>query len=178
MEWLQVLVELLKYVLPAVLVLLGVKLMMDYHLKKDAGQQNHLLRAEVVRQHLPLKLSAYERALLYLERINPRQLLVMNPGNGKKAQDYYAELIQQIQTEYEHNIVQQVYISNHGWDGIVASRNEIIGLIKESMEGLPPDADGAFLMKKISDNFEERQDKNISNAVLILKADVHKIFSI
>ncbi|HMW75898.1 MAG TPA: hypothetical protein PKD40_09585, partial [Saprospiraceae bacterium] len=60
---------------------------------------------------LPLKLQAYERLSLFCERISiPSLILRLNqPGMNTQALRY-AMLIS-IQKEFEHNITQQMYIS-------------------------------------------------------------------
>lgn len=83
---------------------------------------------------LPAKLQAYERMTLFLERINPSSLIirVTSVNNDKNA--YSVSLINSIEQEFEHNLAQQIYISEKCWSVIVASKNAIIHIIKKAAE--------------------------------------------
>jgi hypothetical protein len=81
---------------------------------------------------LPLRLQAYERLTLFLERINPSKLLIrVAPLNDNKM-DYQNLLIQHIEQEYEHNLTQQIYITDESWTMILTAKNTIIQTIRKT----------------------------------------------
>ena len=81
---------------------------------------------------LPLRLHAYERLTLFLERINPSKLLIrVAPLNDNKM-DYQNLLIQHIEQEYEHNLTQQIYITDECWTMILTAKNTIIQTIRKT----------------------------------------------
>jgi hypothetical protein len=93
-----------------------------------------LLLHKTKKNSLPIQLQAYERMTLYLERINPSKLLlrVTSINNDKEA--YSLSLINTIEQEFEHNLAQQLYLSEKCWSLIITSKNAVIQLIKKSSD--------------------------------------------
>lgn len=86
---------------------------------------------ETKKEVLPLKLQAYERMTLFLERMNLSNLLLrINSVNNDKVA-YSKSLINTIEQEFEHNLTQQIYMSSKCWNVIVAAKNATIGIIKK-----------------------------------------------
>jgi len=106
-----------------------------YFLKLDAktksGQQKVELFADRKKEALPIKLKAYERMLLFCERINPIKMLVRVKPTSDSVDDYLFLLLQNIEQEYEHNLVQQLYISDECWNVIITSKTAIINKLKQ-----------------------------------------------
>ncbi|WP_322965225.1 DUF7935 family protein [Psychroflexus curvus] len=90
------------------------------------------LRKENRSEVLPLRLQAFERLILLLERISPGQLLARVKPVGEDKYDYQNLLIASIEQEFEHNLVQQVYVSQRCWDAVKASKNSTISLIRNT----------------------------------------------
>ena len=81
---------------------------------------------------MPLRLQAYERLALFLERINPAKLLIRVPPLNNDKVDYQNLLIHHIEQEYEHNITQQVYVTNDLWTMLLTAKNTIIQNIRKT----------------------------------------------
>ena len=90
------------------------------------------LKKESRSEVLPLRLQAFERLVLFLERISPGQLLYRVKPIGNDKYDYENLLIASIEQEFEHNLVQQVYVSQKCWNAIRASKNSMISLIRQT----------------------------------------------
>lgn len=132
--------QLVAYTIPA-LVAGGVAyIVINRFLNNEDSRRRYELIKENQKQALPIRLQAYERVVLFLERINPVQLLLRVQPNELDPQSYATLLVHAIQTEYEHNITQQIYISNEGWETILKARNGIITLIrnKSILKEFPP----------------------------------------
>ena len=126
------LLELLFYTLPA-LITGGVA----YYLFKTyfADQQNTrrwLVQKENQKLGLPLRLQAYERLALFLERINPNKLLLRVGPLSEDKYAYESLLIHHIEQEMEHNLAQQIYISDACWTIILTAKNTIIQNIRKT----------------------------------------------
>ncbi|MDX2246373.1 MAG: hypothetical protein SF052_06345 [Bacteroidia bacterium] len=174
----EILGEVLKYTVPAVLVLLAVKLTQDYHSRQIRSRNSHSLRKSVIRTHLPLKLAAYERAVLFLERISPENLIPRINATGKTVGQLERELVNEITSEYEHNLVQQLYISYSGWSGLVMAKNEMLQTIRQAASELPREEKGLILSQKIIEICANREEQSTHKATFLLKSDVLKIFEI
>ena len=144
------------------------------HTDNEEKRRRFLLHKDKSRQSLPLRLQAYERMALFLERVSPGQLLNRMTPVGKDKKDYEALLIHTIDQEFEHNITQQIYISDECWNIIKAAKNGTIALIRKIVlnnevnssdkmrevlltelveKGAPSDAALAFIKEEIGDLF-------------------------
>lgn len=99
-------------------------------LKSQNSQQKMHLFAERKKDALPIKLQAYERMLLFCERINPTKMLVRVKPTSNSVDEYLYVLLQNIEQEFEHNLVQQLYISNECWNVIIATKTAVINKLK------------------------------------------------
>lgn len=102
------------------------------HTKNEDGRRRFLLHKDLQVNTLPIRLQAYERMALFLERITPAKLLIrMSPTSSNK-EDYESLLIVSIEQEFEHNLSQQIYISDDCWSIITAAKNATIQLIRKA----------------------------------------------
>ncbi len=102
------------------------------HTKNEDGRRRFLLKKDMQVNAMPLRLQAYERMALFLERISPSKLLIrIAPKNSNKA-DYETLLIQSIEQEFEHNLSQQIYISDKCWSIATTAKNATIQLIRKA----------------------------------------------
>lgn len=179
MEIVEIVAEVLKYVAPATLLLIAIKYMSEAQAEKEEAKQQVLIRSEMLKQHLPLKLGAYERAVLFLERITPSSLLPRHTnGEGRSAEQFHAELIQDIRIEFEHNLAQQIYISHHAWAALVQAKEEIINLINQAKKELNEQANGLDLSKKIITKISVSKSIPTHKATFVLKSDIHELFKV
>lgn len=102
------------------------------HTKNEDGRRRFLLKKDLQVSALPLRLQAYERLTLFLERISPNKLLVRVAPISSNKEDYEQLLIQNIEQEMDHNLAQQIYVSEKCWSVISAAKNATIQLIKKA----------------------------------------------
>lgn len=102
------------------------------HTKNEDGRRRFLLKKDMQVNAMPLRLQAYERMALFLERISPSKMLVRIPPTSSIKEDYESLLIQNIEQEFEHNLSQQIYLSDKCWNIITTSKNATIQLIRKA----------------------------------------------
>lgn len=171
------LVQALMYSLPALLVLGAVKIVLDWNSAKENSNRNFALRSEIIKQNFSLKLSAYERCVLFLERISPQQLFMRVPPVGKTAKQYVDEISMTIQAEYEHNITQQIYMSPQAWVALVKGKEELLGAFRQMLSAVPENADGLMLANAMVRWMEEQQFFPTQQAIHVLKTEAHSYFN-
>ncbi|ARV08400.1 hypothetical protein BTO05_01605 [Winogradskyella sp. PC-19] len=118
--------------LPAIIVAAIAYYFFKGHIENENGQRRYKLQRELQKEALPLRLQAYERMALFLERISPNKLIVRVQPTSSNKEDYENLLIASIEQEYEHNLAQQIYISDKCWDIISAAKNTTIQLIRKA----------------------------------------------
>lgn len=165
--------ELLLYTVPAIITGAVAYYLFDSYFKDQQNTRRWLLQKENQKQALPLRLQAYERLALFLERINPAKLLIRVSPLSTDKNDYFRLLIQHIEQEYEHNLTQQIYITDDCWTMILTAKNTIIQNIrKTAMDETITTADK--LREQILSNLLESESAS-SVALSYLKTEVLQI---
>jgi hypothetical protein len=101
------------------------------YLKSLNAQRKMAILSERKKEALPIKLQAYERMLLFSERMNPVKMLVRIKPITTNTDDYLQLLLQSLEQEFEHNLVQQLYISDESWQVIITVKSAIIKKLKQ-----------------------------------------------
>jgi hypothetical protein len=122
-------IEILAYTLPSLITGGVAYFLFESHFKDQRNTRRWLLQKENKSATLPLRLQAYERMTLFLERINPSQLLVRILPISEDKNDYANFIISQIEQEYEHNLAQQLYVSGECWSILTTAKNATIQMI-------------------------------------------------
>jgi len=125
---------------------------------------------------LPLRLQAYERLVLFLERIHPANLLLRISDPGMTALQLQSSLVRTIREEFEYNLSQQLYISGNSWELVKNAKEETIALINQADSGLQEDAPGADLVKKILDIVVAKGKLPVENALDGIKRELQGLF--
>jgi hypothetical protein len=143
----QQLVNLLMYIIPALVTGAIAFLFFREHIENENNRRTFLMHKDLQKEGFPIRLQAYERMSLFLERITPSKLLLrVNPMSSDK-DSYESLLIQSIEQEFEHNLAQQIYVSDECWNVINASKNATIQLIRKA--GLLEKTDSANKLREV-----------------------------
>ena len=126
------LLELLFYTLPAVVVGLVTFYFLKTWQTEEEKKRYFELRKANKDQSLPIKLQAYERMTLFLERISLGNLLLRVKPYNDEVDAYENLLISTIEQEFEHNLAQQIYLSDRAWGVIRASKNATMSIIRKT----------------------------------------------
>ncbi len=124
--------EILAYTLPSLITGGLAYYMFDLYFKDQQNTRKWLLQKENQKDALPLRLQAYERMVLFLERINPSKLLLRVAPISNNKNDYESLLIFSIEQEFEHNLTQQIYLTDECWTIILTAKNTIIQNIRKT----------------------------------------------
>lgn len=119
------------YILPALVVGFVAYYFFGQLITERNKDKNLELLIEKKKQALPIKLQAHERMLLFCERINPIKMLLRIEPISEDKDDYLQLILKNIEQEFEHNLVQQVYLSDKCWNVIIASKNAVINKLKQ-----------------------------------------------
>lgn len=170
--------EALLYSVPALLVVVAVRIVLYWQKEKEDQEQKSRLKAEIIKNNFALKLSAYERCVLFLERISPQHLFTTNIPAGKTAEQYYRELEFNINSEYEHNITQQIYMSPQAWIALVKGKEDFLTILRNVKNNLPSNADGFALANSTVKFLEEQQVFPTQSAILVIKTESNGLFTV
>jgi len=171
-----VVLEILKYVLPAAIVFVGVYFVMQNFLESELRKIELKNRSDSREQLTPMRLQAYERMVLYLERINLSNLVMRSYGKGQSAKDLQSKMLDAIRGEYEHNMAQQVYISTSTWKMIKQAKEETKKVINSCMDQLNDDASGLELSQFILELVSKTERTYSEVAIEALKNELNRMF--
>jgi hypothetical protein len=134
------------------------------------------MRLDVQKITLPVRMQAYERLVLLLERIEPAGLLVRTNLPGMNASQLQSALVQSVRSEFEHNLSQQLYVSSKAWEMVRNAREEAIKRINTAAMKLPGDATSADLASLILINDIDAEQSVVKGALDVLKAEARLNF--
>ncbi len=168
--------EILKYTLPALVVLAAAYLMIRMFMQNEEKKRKYNLLREKTDTILPLRLQAYERLILFLERISPEALVMRVSRQDLTVSQTLTELVAAIRTEFEHNLVQQTYISTQGWELVKTAKNNMIRMVTETAKDFKPDSNGMLYNRQILENAGSMDKSPVTPAIEFLKREIRELF--
>ena len=170
-------IEILKYLIPSLVVFLTAYFVLSKMLSQALKQQEMEKRMEQRNDALPVRLQAYERLVLFLERISPQHLLARNQGDFATAPEQQLVLINSVRMEFEHNITQQLYVSRKVWAVVRAATEETITIINRVASTLPSDASGRDLIRGVFEYVIESESSPTDDALELLHQEAKQLFA-
>jgi hypothetical protein len=167
-------IELLAYTLPALITGGVAYYFFSMHTKNEEGRRRYLIHKEAQKNAMPLRLQAYERLVLFLERINPSKILIRVTPHSSDKNDYEEYLVSQIEQEYEHNLTQQIYISAEAWDVITTAKNATIQMIRKANMSERTDSANKLREVILTELFDKSSPSSV--AVAYLKNEVSEMW--
>lgn len=161
--------ELFKYILPAFLVMMTAYLMVDKMLTKEEKKlrnikDNH--RSTIV---VPIRLRAYERLMLLLERTNPSTMVMQVIKPGMNCLEFQTKMLEYIRNEFEHNLAQQIYVSNDLWKAICVTRETLVKYINACAKEFDPHDQAPLLAEMLVKSYSSAENNPSLLATNILK---------
>ena len=162
------------YLLPAIVVAVIAYYFFKGHTANEEGRRRYLIQKEAQNKMLPMRLQAYERITLLLERIDPNKLLIRVKPYSKEVDEYENLLIRNIEQEFEHNIAQQIYLTQECWNLVNAAKNATIHVIRQgAMHEKAGDADK--MREWLLRNFMEEVTPS-QKALMFVRKEVSELY--
>ncbi len=161
--------QLFAYLLPAVVTGAVAFYFFRLHTNNEEGRRRFLLHKDTQKNTLPIRLQAYERMALFLERIAIPSLVVRVAPKSTDKNAYEQLLIKSIETEFDHNLSQQIYMTDECWNIIKAAKSATIQMIRKAAMSETDSAD-----KLREDILTETMDKTSpsSTALSYVKKEI------
>ena len=171
------LVDIIKITLPSLIMLIALYYVVGGYFRNSEKRQ----KLKVVRGNqkliTPLRLQAYERLILLLERISPESLVMRTNYPAKTCEQLHSELLQAIRAEFEHNLSQQLYVSVEAWNSVRNAKNYIVTLINNAAKDIDDGSAPAIeLSRKILDMNMELEQPVTERAINEIKREIQQIF--
>ncbi len=121
--------EILKYTVPALVVFITVYYLFNNFFRHQYALEALKLRESQGKHTFPLKLQAYERILMMCERMSPENLFYRLSNAEFGVKELKNAMLLAVQQEYDHNLSQQLYISDRLWEIVQLSKDQILDII-------------------------------------------------
>ena len=168
--------DLFKILLPAGLAVLGMYLVVETMLKKQFERSVLEIRTKNQEITLPIRLQAYERIALLLERISPHNLILRINQPEMRTIDLQQQMVSEIREEYNHNMSQQIYMSEVTWGLVRSSVEDVISVINLAGQQVEPEAPSIELARKIFEQIINQQSDPTQKALSYLKEEIGQVF--
>ncbi|MFN8308388.1 MAG: hypothetical protein U0T73_00360 [Chitinophagales bacterium] len=169
--------QLLLITAPMVLLGVGLIVLVRYFLQRDKEIRLLELRMAEGKETRLLRLQAYERMTLLLERIAPGAVIARVMEPDMQGSELQLAMIRMIRSEFEHNLSQQIYISSNAWHLAVSARDEIIktiGLISQKVAyDVPAQQLARIILEAIANSGQPLPNQT---ALEFLKAEAKELF--
>jgi len=172
----EAIIEFIKILVPASVVLYAVYLMVRTFVAREIELKKLEVRSRSIETILPARLQAYERVTLFLERISPQNLLIRLNNPAYTARDFQKVLLDEIRNEYNHNVSQQVYMTEEVWNQVRTAKEDLIITINESAGQVAAESTGIDLSKKIFEMTMDKKTDPIGHALSEVKKEIQQTF--
>lgn len=172
----EIFINMVQFIVPALLVLLVTYFTMKRFFD-DAEKKRELKYKRKNSEKLtPIRLQAYERLTILLERMKPENLVLRLADNRMNATQYKHNLVNTINEEYSHNISQQIYISDQAWQMVKLIKEDTINVIENCYKDMPEQAKATDLGKAVFEEVMKRNEDRVQSAINFIKKEIDLVF--
>jgi predicted AlkP superfamily phosphohydrolase/phosphomutase len=163
-------------IFPALIVAVTVHFTIRKAYENDLKKQVLDLKHNSKQVITPIRLQAYERLALLLERMKPDNVLLRNQGNNLTAVQYRTILLTAIRSEFDHNLSQQVYVSSALWEATKKAKEEMAKIINLAAGKVGSNASGADLATAILELYVGINPLPSDAALELLRCEIKELY--
>ena len=171
-----VLADLLKITIPAAVLLYGMYMIVSVFLNKEMEKNQIQLKMRHSELILPIRLQAYERICLFLERIALNNLVMRVNNPAYSAREFQQKLLSEIRDEFNHNLSQQVYMSDKAWEMVKGAKEQLYTIINTAAQNTNQDGKSLDLAKQIFELMITQEEEPVNQALKFVKEEIRVIF--
>jgi hypothetical protein len=168
--------DILKLTIPAVIVGGTAYILLKSLLDERQRIDQALLRNDAQKITLPLRLSAYERLMLLCDRADIANTMFRVRMPDMKVRELRGVLLMAINQEFEHNVSQQLYVSDMLWQIIRMAKNNTLAMVTMTGEDIDPDAPAEVLANALLQALDEQTITPLQTAILAVRMEAGKLF--
>ncbi len=163
----------------AIVVVFGLWLLYNQISQKlDQITTNYLIsqKKDLSKDILQRKLQAYERLSLLLERIQYPNVIKRCYDEDFSARELINRMKMDIQAEYEHNLTQQIYVSEKLWEIILLTKEDSISTLSDLSMDMESYQSEQVLIHALIDKLSHKKYNPIDKALLAIRTEVNTLF--
>jgi len=172
----EMLFEILGYLLPALVVFFTAYYTLRMMVRNDQRKREQEIVLKNKQLVTPVRLQAYERLTLFLERISPDNLVMRFSKDQLTVSQLQGQMLQTIRSEFDHNVSQQIYVSPRAWEVIKSARENTVKLVNTTAQSLRPDESAIKLSRALLEKLMAQEKSPSRVALDYLKREVGTFF--
>lgn len=169
-------IDILKITIPALLVLITAYMLISKLLRNEDERRNFELQKGNASILIPIRLRAYERLSLVLERTAPQKIVLTTLEQDMNCFDFQLKLLDNIRQEFSHNVSQQIYVSEELWNAIRTVQESLLQLVNTVASKYDPNENATALAEKIIEIYATAEHTPTEIAMHMLKGEVQSYF--
>jgi len=146
------------------------------YLDRNENIQLAELKKTISGQTLPLRLQAYERVVLFIERINPANMLVRMNNPDYSAAELYMLIVAELRNEYQHNVTQQIYVSPATWAIVKRLKEETLAVVNNTIKDLPETATGLEFSRAVLTHISASENNPYDAGLALIRKELEQLF--
>ena len=174
----EVFLELMQYTVPSIVMFVFTLLLVRWFLKSENDRRKQEFLLGQNKNSLPMRIAAYERLTLFLERISAESIIIREQPHALTVKEFQANLLRAIRTEYEHNMAMQVHLPSGTWLLVRNAKEEMIKIINISANLVKPDEVSMALAKTVLEQYPGTAAYHFKKALDMLKTDVQSFYNL
>jgi hypothetical protein len=171
----EILTDILKITIPALIVFFTAWVLLKNMIRNDQDKRRQEIILQNAKTVTPIKLQAYERIVLFLERISMESLLVRVSSSDMSAEQLHSALLATIRSEFEHNLSQQIYMSPQAWEVVKNARSNTIKIINNEAEKVKGNSPAVELSKQLLTKVMELEQEPTKAAIDYIKGEIGRM---
>jgi hypothetical protein len=171
----ELLKDILMITIPSLLVFLTAWVLLRNLIRNEQEKRRQEIVLQGSKTVMPIRLQAYERIVLFLERISMESLLLRVNAPDMKASQLHSALLTTIRSEFEHNLSQQIYMSPQAWEVVKNARSNTIKTINSEAEKMPADASAINLSRQLLERIMELDKEPTKVAIDFIKSEIAQL---
>jgi len=168
--------EILKYVLPSLVVFALAYFLVRSFLDKETKDLREDKKDDIRKAVIPMRFQAYERIVLFLERISPTNIVLRVNKAGMSKEMLQGELLRTVREEYEHNLAQQIYISDEAWELVKGAKQEVLSDINSAATAMTEKNTTADYGQQVIAQYLDKKSRAHDVALKFLKEEMRGMF--
>jgi hypothetical protein len=124
----------------------------------------------------PLRISAYERIIVMLERSTPQAMVMRLSPTASNAAYLHLDLSKALREEFEHNISLQMYVSDECWNKVKRAREETNELYKVAFTRVKANSPASEFAREILHLEAAVGNSAIREAILAVRSEMGRYF--
>ena len=162
--------------IPSIATMLFTLALVYLFIRQENKRRRQEIRIKESTELLRLRMQAYERLILLLERLNPESLVLREQRHSMTSVQLQAHLLKMIRHEFDHNLAMQLYVSPTTWNKVKAAREGLIRLINTTAKDIKPEARALELGRSLIENMGNDLNLYFTDAVVTIKKEMNEFY--